>query len=77
MVQAITRELDKADQVSLKQLRDGNFEGECPGFNNPIQVSVTVQNGNLSAIKITRAQEKRCFNAPQFIPAADPQTKLT
>ncbi len=69
MVSAITQQLDKADQVSLKQLRDGVFDGESPGFNNPIQVSLTVQNGNLSAIKVTRQEEKRCFNAPQFVPA--------
>lgn len=69
MVETIRRELDQAGQVDLKRLRDGVFEGESPGFNQPIGVAVTVQNGTLSGIRITRQQEKRCFNAPQVIPA--------
>jgi uncharacterized protein with FMN-binding domain len=69
MVTAITGELDKADPVSFKQLRDGVFEGESPAFNSPIRVSVTVWNGDLCEIKVTRQAEKRCFNALQSIPA--------
>jgi uncharacterized protein with FMN-binding domain len=73
MAAAITRELDKADTVSRKQLRDGAFDGESPAFNNPIAVSVTVANGNLADIRITRQAEKRCFNALQFVPAQNLQ----
>jgi uncharacterized protein with FMN-binding domain len=69
MIGVIVQELDKADAVSLNLLRDGVFAGENPGFNQPIGVSVTVQGGKLEAIKITRMEEKRCFNAAQFIPA--------
>ena len=69
MVLAITQEMTKADVVSLKALRDGTFEGESLGFNHPIRVAVTVRNGNLAAIKVLQQEEKRCFNAPQVIPA--------
>jgi uncharacterized protein with FMN-binding domain len=69
MVGVITQELDKADEVSLKGLRDGVFEAESAGFNSPIRVGVTVRNGSLAEIKIIRMDEKRCFNAAQAIPA--------
>jgi uncharacterized protein with FMN-binding domain len=69
MVTAITKEMENAEAVSLKRLRDGAFEGESPAFNGPVGVSVSVQGGKLSDIKVTRQAEKRCFNALQSLPA--------
>ena len=47
-----------ASEVSEGAYKDGTYEGEADGFGGPIQVKVTVENGEITDIEVVSAEKE-------------------
>ena len=56
------------NSISLKNLKDGVYEGRSRGYVDEIEVAVTVKNGRIADVKVTYNSENRPYNAIQVIP---------
>ena len=57
------------DSLDLSKVPDGTYTGSELGFVGDIVVEVTVAEGRITSVKVTRHQEKQCYSAMEDMPA--------
>jgi SagB-type dehydrogenase family enzyme len=58
-----------APEPAAKTWMDGVYAGKSQGYDGPLQVAVTIQQGKITRVEVTRQNESRPRSALQNIPA--------
>jgi uncharacterized protein with FMN-binding domain len=57
------------DTLDLARIPDGKYQGSSLGFEEPLQVAVTVRRGRIEAVEVTAQHEKQPYAALIETPA--------
>lgn len=56
------------DALDLKKIADGTYDGKAKGYAGDVEVSVTVKQGRIEEVKVTKHRETRFYTATTAIP---------